>query len=430
MSEDRTGRQQHLFPSSGRTRRGEQRRRDEQPSPAVVHDAFDPTRLTQARRLAGRTKKWLADELGITAAAVSQYEMGTNRPRPDMLPKLSWVLGVPMTFFLAGRPHGRLDLSAAHFRSVRNTRAYQRAKAVAFTEQVWELVYALEKRIQLPPVNLPGFAGGEVEPDTDLPSDPAAAARSLRAAWGLGTGPITHLVRRMEAHGIVVVTPQRDDDMSTVDAFSTSQLPRPIIVLTPNRTDDVYRHRFTAAHELAHLVLHSETAPGDITQEREADTFAAEFLTPRDSIAPELPDRADLHKLSALREVWGVSVHSLLYRCRELGLLSDSSARRAYQRLRGLHDTPGFGKPEPLSRFPGEQPALLAKGFSLACDHGLTIAKLADELAWGVENVRRMLGMTQIRPALRLVPDTPLETPHIASTESNVVDPQTTKAIR
>ncbi|MFD8104243.1 helix-turn-helix domain-containing protein [Nocardia fluminea] len=409
MSDD--GEQPQLpFTTSRRTGREERGRRAAQPTPAAVHEAFDAARLTQARQLAGRTKKWLAEQLGVTPAAISQYEMGTNKPRPEVLPRLAQILDVQLAFFVSGRPHGRLDPSAAHFRSLRSTRSYQRAKAVAYAEQVWELVYALERRVQLPPVDLPGFTGGEVEPGTALPRDPAAAARALRAAWGLGTGPITHLVRRLEARGIVVVTPPRDEDLGTVDAFSTSQLPRPIIVLTHNRSNDVYRHRFTAAHELAHLVLHSDTAPGDITQEREADVFAAEFLTPRDSIAPELPTRANLHKLSALREVWGVSVHSLVYRCRELGLLSDSSASRVYIRLRGLENTSGFGLPEPLTNFPGEQPALLAKGFSLACDHGLTITELAQELAWDTAEIRRMLGVEQQRPVLRLVPDFATET--------------------
>ncbi|MFG3180003.1 helix-turn-helix domain-containing protein [[Kitasatospora] papulosa] len=395
-----------LFTAPGSRGSGKGRADRGQPSPAAVHEVFDPARLAQARSLVGMTKRRLADELGVTPAAVSQYEMGTNRPRPDLLPRLAEILDVPLTYFLAGRPHARLDASAAHFRSLRSTRAYQRAKAVAFTEQVWELTYALEKRVQLPMVDLPGFAGGEVHPGTDLPSDPASAARALRVAWGLGTGPIAHLVRRLEAHGIVVVTPQRDEDLRSVDAFSTSHLPRPLIVLTPNRTDDVYRHRFSAAHELGHLILHGDTNPGDITQEREADTFAAEFLTPRESILPELPARADLHKLSQLRDGWGVSVHSLLYRCRELGLLSDSSASRAYQRLHGLQGQPGF-TPDPLAGYPGEQPALLSQSFALACDHGLTMTELAHELAWSAAQVRRMLGVEEDRPALRLVSSSP-----------------------
>jgi DNA-binding XRE family transcriptional regulator len=83
-----------------------------QPSPAAVHEVFDPTRLTQARNLVGMTKRRLADELGVTPAAVSQYEMGTNRPRPDLLPRLAEILEVPLTFFLSGRLHARLDLAA------------------------------------------------------------------------------------------------------------------------------------------------------------------------------------------------------------------------------------------------------------------------------------------------------------------------------
>jgi Zn-dependent peptidase ImmA (M78 family) len=42
----------------------------------------------------------------------------------------------------------------------------------------------------------------------------------------------------------------------------------------------VYEYRFTCAHELGHLLMHPSPLPGDRQQEREADQFAAEFLTP------------------------------------------------------------------------------------------------------------------------------------------------------
>ncbi|MGC4855165.1 helix-turn-helix domain-containing protein [Micromonospora sp. DT4] len=371
-------------------------------TPAAIADGFDPGRLTQARQLAAMTKKALADRIGITAAAIGQYELGLTKPRPELIGPLAAVLSVPPPFFLRGRPHARLDASMAHFRSLRATRAYQRAKAISFTELVWELTYALEKRVQLPWIDLPGFAGGEVHSGTELPRDPAAAAQALRAHWKLGNGPISHLVRRMEAHGIVTVTPPADDDATTVDAFSTSRLPRPIAVLTPNRANNVYRHRFSAAHELGHLVLHGDTAPGDIQQEREADTFAAEFLTPRNSILPALPGRADLGKLVELQREWGVSVKSLLYRCRELGLLSDSASSRAHQRLHLLVDQPGF-RAEPAAAYPGEQPAMLSRAFDLATGNGLTMQVLAEELAWPLPWVRMLLGVADQRPVLKLV---------------------------
>ncbi|MFG2378939.1 helix-turn-helix domain-containing protein [Streptomyces sp. NPDC048504] len=371
-------------------------------TPRAISDGFDPARLTQARRLAEKTKKDVANALGVTPAAVGQYETGVSRPRPDLIPRLAETLGVPATFFLVGRPVNRLDASMAHFRSLRSTPKSQRERALAFAEQVWELTYALERRIQLPLVNLPGFAGGEVHPGAELPANPAGAAQELRRRWGMGDGPVTHLVRRMESHGIVVVMPPASDpSAATVDAFST-RAARPLVVLTANRADDVYRHRFTAAHELGHLVLHGD-ATGDSRQEKEADAFAAEFLTPQDSVLPLLPKRMDLARLAELRQVWGVSIHSLVYRCRELGLISDATTSRTYQRLRALDGQPGF-IPESVSNYSGEQPSLLGQAFELACkETDLSVARLAHELAWTTERVRELLDCQEQRPVLRLV---------------------------
>src|SRR5699024_7846947 len=124
-----------------------------------------------------------------------------------------------------------------------------------------ELTYALERRVRLPDVDLPGFAGGEVEPGA-YAREPRAAAQHLRKHWGLGNSRIPQLVRVMERHGIVVVGPLAfaGDSAKTakVDAFSTSRLPRPIVVVSPERSDDVFRHRFTVAHELGHLMLHGD----------------------------------------------------------------------------------------------------------------------------------------------------------------------------
>jgi hypothetical protein len=98
-----------------------------------------------------------------------------------------------------------------------------------------------------------------------------------------------------------------------------------------------------------------------------------------------------------------VSVDSLLYRCRETGLISDSAASRAYQRLAALRDQPGFTN-EPVSGYPGEQPVLLAHAFDLASrETDLTAATLAQELAWPIGRVRELIGLPDRRPSLKLV---------------------------
>jgi Zn-dependent peptidase ImmA (M78 family)/transcriptional regulator with XRE-family HTH domain len=377
---------------------------EDSPVLAAIAAAFDPARLTQARRLAGLTKSAIARELDVSAVAVGQWESGTHPPRPDHVARLAALLNVPPAFFAAGRPYARLESSAAHFRSLRRTPANQRAKAIAFAEQVWELVYALEKRVKLPPVDLPGFSVGEVSHEvTD--ADPIQASQALRRSWGLGTAPIPHLVRTMEAHGLIVtLIPFAGSATATVDAFSTSQLPRPIVVLTPDRANDVYRHRFTAAHELGHLLLHGDAAPGDVLQEKEADAFAAEFLTPGEMIRPELPPRMDLKALERLSKEWGVAVDSLVYRCREIGAISDPAYRRAYQRLNQLRRL-GLFQPEPVDGYPGEIPVLISRAFALAEENGLTMTALARELTYPLPRLRLLLGDAQaaVRPQLRLV---------------------------
>ncbi|MBC2637511.1 ImmA/IrrE family metallo-endopeptidase [Rhodococcus wratislaviensis] len=361
---------------------------------------FDPARLTQARRLAGLTKKAVAEELGVSPVAVSQWEAGTTTPRPDNIGHLAEVLDVIPSFFAAGRPYARLDGSSAHFRSLRRTPATQRDKAIAYTEQVWELAHALEKRVQLPPVDLPTLSADVL---VDDPGAPEAAARLLREHWGLQTGPIAHLVRTMETHGLIVtLSPFAGAATATVDAFSTSHLDRPVVVLTPDRANDIYRHRFTAAHELGHLVMHGELATGDPQQEKEADRFAAELLTPSAQITPLLPPRLDLNALEQLGKGWGVSVDSLIYRCREVGAVSDAAYRRAYQRLNQLRKLNLF-RPEPVDGYPGEIPVLLTRAFELAEANGLSLRDLAAELSFKLPRLRLLLGEPNTRPELHLI---------------------------
>lgn len=369
--------------------------------PALRAGTFDPTRLTQARRLEGLTKKSLGEAVGVSSVAVGQWESGTNPPRPDHMVRLSEVFDVPMSFMLTGRPHARLEVGGAHFRSLRSTPLRDREKAVAFTEQLWELAHALERHVELPPVDVPGFSAGEIS-DNEMPRDPVLAARELRRRWGLPVGRIPRVVRLLEQHGIVVsLCPFAGDETAKVDAFSTSRLPRPVVVLTPDRADDVYRHRFTAAHELGHLILHGDAEPGDRQQEREADQFAAEFLTPRDEITPLLPRRMDMTALAKLSAEWGVSVSSLIYRCRETGLIPEATYRRAFQRLNQLTNM-GLFQPHPIRDYPGEIPRLLSGAYELAEDAGITIPVLAAELCIRPSRVRLLLGMSANRPRLQL----------------------------
>jgi len=359
---------------------------------------FDPERLRQARQLALRTKQDVANAVKVSPAAVGQFEAGIIAPRPDVIEKLADYLKVPAAFFAAGRPREALESGSVFFRSLRSTTAKQRNKAVAYTEHVWELSNALEAHVRFPHVDIPGFSGGEITPGT-FSDDPVIAAQQLRDAWQLGDGPVPQMVRLVESKGIItVLVPMVEAEVARIDAFSTVSFGRPIMVLSPDRADDVYRHRFSAAHELGHIILHGGRTSGTVDIERQADRFAAEFLTPRRVMEVELKSRLEMSVVIRQSQQWGVEPSSIILRSRELGKISEATARRGYIRLNQIgvaHD--------PVAKFPGEQPALLSKAVELAEQRGITVRDLANELAWSAAHVRRMLGEYDERPRLSLV---------------------------
>lgn len=365
--------------------------RDETPDLFELPTAgrFEPARLTQARVRAGMSKTELAATVGVSAAAVGQYEAGVNSPRQDVIAELAKALEVRPDFFAVGRPLARLDNVHAHFRSLRSARVSDRQKALATASLVWELTFALERHVKLPDVDLPTVGSG---------SSPAEAAAMLRQHWTLPDGPVKHLVATAESHGIVVaLRPQGEID--AVDAFSVVIVDRPIVITTPRRTENVFRHRFSIAHELGHLLLHADSTEYSATAEREADEFAAAFLTPAASMDAALPQRLDLAALDRLGRTWGVSPHSLILRMVERGRTTESSQRRAFQRLR-IVDDPGA---DPTSAYPGEVPTLLKKAAELAGQYGAGVPALAQTLKVSPRIVRDLLGEAVQRPVLRLV---------------------------
>lgn len=359
------------------------------PGSGQTHGRFEPARLTQARVRRSVTKTDLAAEVGVSAAAIGQYEADVNAPRPDVLERLAKALDVRPDFFGVGRPLARIDTVNAHFRSLRSARVSDRQKALATATLIWELTFALERHVQLPEVDLPS-----VRPE----SSPAKAAAILRQHWDLPDGPVKHLVATAESHGIVVsVRPLSEID--AVDAFSVVIVDRPIIITSPRRTENVFRHRFSIAHEIGHLLLHADSSEPSAAVEKEADEFAAAFLTPAASMDASLPQRLDLATLDRLGRTWGVSPTSLVRRMVERGRTTESSARRAYQRLSAVYDATA----DPTSAYPGEVPTLLKKAAELAGDHGAPVPVLAEALKISAVQVRDLLGEADQRPVLRLV---------------------------
>jgi len=320
----------------------------------LVPALFDGGRLRQARTFRGLRKAEVARAIGVTPAAVGQYESERTRPSAHVLASLALSLGFPPEFFERRTVVRRIEESEAHFRKLRSTSKAERDRLLVGLEFLTELVEDLERHVELPVVDIPDLP---VMDDADETA-PEVAAAEARRVWGLGPGPLDHVVRLLEAKGVMVVRPHVDN--KGVDAFSTAAAGRPIVVLGSDKADAA-RSRFDAAHELGHLVMHQDAEPGRHLIERQAHRFAGAFLMPAETIRAELPTRMSWPAFFRLKQRWRVSLQALLYRARTLGTLSPD----AYQRAQIYLSAQGWREHEPIDIGAPEQPTLLRRALEL-----------------------------------------------------------------
>ncbi|WP_344901512.1 XRE family transcriptional regulator [Actinomadura meridiana] len=327
---------------------------------------FDCERLTLARRLRGLRKNQVAQAVGTTPKAIGRYEAGVQRPEEPMVRRLAITLGVPVEFFQAGRSPVSLD--GAHFRSLRSTSQIERDQALAYGRIATDVVAALENLVDLPEVDLPEYT---VSPDEIAGSGPVEAARVTRKALVGGPGPVPHVVRLLETHGVVVLV--LPDAAERVDAFSVGVHPRPMVFFNPAK-GDYWRNRFDAAHELGHLVMHADAEPGEKIVEDQAHRFAAEFLMPEEDIEGALPVTADWERLAVLKAEWGVSMAALLYRARTLGIMKEAAYRNAMSALSAR----GWRRQEPGPAKALERPTMLRRAIEIVGGAGTDRDRVAE----------------------------------------------------
>ena len=204
---------------------------------------------------------------------------------------------------------------------------------------------------------------------------PEAVAKSLRTAWGVPDGPILDLIALIEsASGIVVLSPFGHRKLFGMSCWPTQD--HPFFYL--NSEISMADLRWTIAHELGHLTMHGTPSANDI--EEEADRFAAEFLMPGATIAPDLKGLT-FHQLGPLKLHWRVSMKTLIRRADSLGVIPKEAVVRLYKQ----YSARGYNASEPYD-VPAERPSLLAKAAQIhLTEHGYTQAQLREALCLSVD---------------------------------------------
>ncbi len=255
------------------------------------------------------------------------------------------------------------------------------------------LVAVLDDRL-----DMPTYSSVEAEPSTAEAIE--RAAEKSRALWGLGSGPISNMTRTAERAGAVVTRAMLAGEVDAV-SFATR---RPVIALNSSGRSTC-RSRFALAHELGHFALHAGVLTGDKLTEGQANRFASAFLLPRAAFSAEgrLATRGTRLSWSGLRELkfrWGVSKAAIVYRGRQLGILSEEQARSGYV---GLNRHGEAQQEVEDKEIPLETPEVLAEGINIMQSHfGMPMAAIARAMWVQPRLLEGLLGGQHSLPVQRL----------------------------
>jgi Zn-dependent peptidase ImmA (M78 family) len=353
---------------------------------------FQPTQLTQARLARGLTRIAVANAVRRSAPSVSKWETGQQTPDHETLEALAQVLRVPREYFL--NPPFDAGERPRFFRSMAN--ATKRARERIEQRLLWlqRISHDLQEWVDLPAPDVPDLGG--VDFRLLQARDIEAAAFAVRAHWGLGRAPIPDVLLVLENAGIVAG--RCSFEAPSIDGVShwSSADDRPYVLISSDKHTAV-RSRFDAAHELGHLVLHRNVDRGALTHrdefkelEHQAHRFASAFLLPADGFIRELPE-VSLDALRTHKPRWGASIAAMIYRCKDLGLITEEHAGRLFK----YSSARGWTRGEPYDDgLPSEQPRLLERSIRLLLTQGgFTVERLLAQLRLAPADIEALTGL-------------------------------------
>lgn len=341
-------------------------------------------RLKNARVMKGLSMDELCSAMGniVSKMAISKYENGQLAPNSRVIIALSKALGLPIDYFF--RPF-TVQVDSVRFRK---KSSLPQKKENSLRETIADL---MERYINIEEI-CSSSAAKHLIPQIRANSaeEVKMAAAIVRKEWRLGLAGIVNVIDLLENRGIKVIeidAPESFDGMSSLvnEKFH-------VVIL--NKAFSAERKRFTALHELGHLVLR---LPKSIEKKQEESfclLFASEMLVPEPELKRILGKaRRDIsyQELRAIQLVYGISCDAIMYKAKECGIISEQRYRtfciqkNKASKFRALIETSLYHYEE-STRFV----SLVYKALSKEL---ITISKAASLLHQNIEQVRRDLAL-------------------------------------
>lgn len=275
-------------------------------------------RIKSARTLAGLSLRELSAKMNgvVSHNAITKYEKGLMMPDSRVLLALANALNVKVDYFF--RPY-TIEIDNIEFRKkskllekeVKSIKeeAIDTISRYIELEQFLNLGSTFENPIQQIQIN----NGDDVE----------NAVNALLNSWKIGFNALPNVIEMLEDKEIKVIELNANENFDGLSGWSNNKIP----VIVINRNYPVERKRFTALHELGHLLLNFNENLESKEKERLCHRFAGAMLMPKDTFLEELgQNRRDVSipELIVIKETYGISIQSLMARAKNLGVITEA----------------------------------------------------------------------------------------------------------
>jgi len=279
--------------------------------------AFNLRRLRMKKQL---SQAGLAVRMGVTSQTVYKLEKGELNPTTEMILKFKQA-GLSIEELLdedAVKNGGVADLEIVEpmFR-----------KGERFTNDVKEAIKkdTIQKLAKL--TQLENITGRKIKFKNPIEKlqglkskeQVELAAKEVRKKWQIFHNPIQNVIALLEMKGIRVLEIKSYQDF---DGMAAWYFDVPVIVLNYD-APEVTRKRFTALHELGHLILQLDDSLDYEKIENLCDVFASTMLMPKELIIWEVGSKSRLtnEELKRLKAKYGISFQAILVSSAFAGLI-------------------------------------------------------------------------------------------------------------
>lgn len=303
-------------------------------------------RLKSARMMAKFTQEEVAQMVNITKNAISKYEKGEMMADPSVLQQLARVLGVSPDYLI--RPY-KVELTKVEFR--KKTKLGNREEQ-AIEQKILNMVENYLKTEEILNISFTfnhPFPGIVIRGKADV----ELYAAKLTDKWKLGMNGIPSVFRILEDNEIKVIELTASDYFDGWSAFANDQYP--VIVLNAAITPE--RKRFTALHELAHLLFDFDENLSDKEVEKLCHYFAGAILLPEQlmySLLGHTRSKISFEERKNINRVYGISHQAFMYRALELEIIKPWYYTQFQYTIRNNRKESGlsvFGGEERATRF-------------------------------------------------------------------------------